>query len=90
MFSNFSAYAPILCEFDESETYDTISIKREISVSTGGGKGEIGMMNRMIYGIRLLAICAVSVILASCATGNYLRTEESSSIDMKKTYSLIL
>jgi hypothetical protein len=47
-------------------------------------------MNKMIYGIRLLAICAVSVILASCATGNYLKTEESSSIEMKKTYSLIL
>jgi hypothetical protein len=48
------------------------------------------MMNKMIIGIRLFAICAVSVILASCATGNYLRTEESSSIEMKKTYSLIL
>lgn len=48
------------------------------------------MMNRMIFGIRLFAICAVSVILVSCATGNYLRTEESSSIEMKKTYSLIL
>jgi hypothetical protein len=48
------------------------------------------MMNRMIFGIRLLAVCAVSVLLASCATGNYLRTEESSSIEMKKTYSLIL
>ncbi len=48
------------------------------------------MMNNMIFGIRLLAICVVSTILASCATGNYLRTEESSSIEMKKTYSLIL
>ena len=48
------------------------------------------MMKKMIIGIRLLAICAVSVILASCATGNSLRTEESNSIEMKKTYSLIL
>ena len=44
-------------------------------------------MNRIF---QLLAICAVLMILASCATGNYLRTEESSSIEMKKTYSLIL
>jgi hypothetical protein len=47
-------------------------------------------MDKMIIGIRLLAVCAVSVILASCATRNYLRTEESNSIEMKKTYSLIL
>jgi hypothetical protein len=40
--------------------------------------------------IQLFAICAVSMILSACATGNYLRTEESSSIEMKKTYSLIL
>jgi hypothetical protein len=48
------------------------------------------MMNKMTFGVRLLVVCAVSVILASCAAGNYLRTEESSSIEMKKTYSLIL
>jgi hypothetical protein len=47
-------------------------------------------INKMIYAIRLLAVCAVSMILASCATGKYLRTEESSSIEMKNTYSLIL
>ena len=40
--------------------------------------------------VLLLAVCAVSMILASCATGNYLQTEESSSVEMKKTYRLIL
>jgi hypothetical protein len=45
---------------------------------------------KKIFLIRLLAVCAVSMILASCATGNYLRTEESSSIEMKQTYRLIL
>jgi hypothetical protein len=40
--------------------------------------------------VRLLVFCAVSMMLASCATGHYLRTEESSAIEMKKNYRLIL
>ena len=47
------------------------------------------MKKEMTHVIRLLAVCAVSAILVSCATGNYLRTEESSTIEMENTYSLI-